>query len=164
MVQMAQSHYFPEYPSMHPVRKKKVRQNVWRKWREDSELDMDMALLSDTVDGNFSAEAFIKDKDDLEQCKSLLREWFHKIKICHIENLSSSFIETKELSGYPEQSQLVFLRSLLEFQEQEAEIDLLTRAQIEISFISGTRNKENNLHGGTLCRAEYMEVLLRCCQ
>lgn len=65
---------WPEFPD--PLRppkdvpkpKKVTRSNVWRKWREDSEEDVQMAFLSD-CSASFSPELFIKNGDDVEKCK-----------------------------------------------------------------------------------------------
>lgn len=76
---------------------------MWRKWREDSENDVEMALLSDMVEVSFNPKLFLKDDDDIAQCKDIFKEWFHKIKICHIENITKSWIETENVNiTYPE--------------------------------------------------------------
>ena len=48
---------------------------MWRKWREDSEEDIQMAFLAD-CSASFSPELFIKNADDVEKCKELLHDNF----------------------------------------------------------------------------------------
>lgn len=53
-VDLASSHYFPEYPRQRmPKKQPKSNSNVWRTWREDSEMDIKMALQSDMTERNF---------------------------------------------------------------------------------------------------------------
>ena len=74
---------------------------MWRKWREDTENDVEMGLLSDMVDESFNPSLFLKDEDDIELCKDIFKDWFHKIKICHIENLAKTW-ESAGNNTYPE--------------------------------------------------------------
>ena len=70
---------WPEFPD--PLRptldkpKKVTRSNVWRKWREDTEQDIQMAFLADCSD-SFEPELFIKNAEDVEECKRILHENF----------------------------------------------------------------------------------------
>jgi hypothetical protein len=69
---MQQNPCYPEIPKLpRPEvvtpgvqRKKKTKANMWRKWREDDENDVEMALLNDLVEKSFDAKLFLKDEDD----------------------------------------------------------------------------------------------------
>ena len=66
-----------------------------------------MALITDMSEENFKPDKFLNDEDDIEQCKNILKEWFHEIQICHVENLSASWKpwkEDEEPGTYPEVS------------------------------------------------------------
>ena len=103
MVDLAHGNFYPEFPEIprpsaaEPQKKKKTMANMWRKWREDSQNDIEMAILADMCEESFQPNLFMKDEDDIELCKDILKSWFDKIKICHIENLAASFLTT-----YPE--------------------------------------------------------------
>lgn len=80
MIDLSEGKYFSEFPRKARItKKKKVRKNVWRQWREDSELDIEMALVSDMNKVSFDPTLFLKDKDDIEVCKDILKAWFRKI-------------------------------------------------------------------------------------
>ena len=80
VIDLSQGNYFSEYPRKARVMKpRKKRPNVWRQFREDSELDVEMALVSDMDKRNFDPSLFLKNKDDIEVCKDILKAWFHKI-------------------------------------------------------------------------------------
>lgn len=65
---------------------------------------------------------------------------------------------------FPEISFVDFTRTILEQQHTPALKKKLIRGQIELCFIRATRGDDAHGVGGTLCRGEFMEVLLRCCQ
>ena len=82
-VDLASSHYFPEYPKPYrqPKSKLKTNSNVWRKWREDSEMDIKLAVQADMVEESFQPELFLKRPDDIKFCKEIIEKWFDKLKI-----------------------------------------------------------------------------------
>ena len=80
-----------------------------------------MALLNDMAEVSFNPKLFLKDEDDIELCKDILKDWFHKIKVCHIENITKSWTEVKVNNTYPEQNSHEFIQSILSVQETEKE-------------------------------------------
>ena len=114
IIDLAQTESYPEFPKM-PRKpqsivpnKKKTFVNMWRKFREDGPLDVEMALINDMCEESWQPSLFIKDEDDVELCKDILKSWFHRIKIVHMENMAASFTTT-----YPEQQVDVFMKSIL---------------------------------------------------
>lgn len=113
VIDLNASDYWPEYPE--PFRlpkdsqkaKKVTRSNVWRKWRDDSEEDIQMAFLADCT-GSFSPDLFIKNAEDIEECKKLLHANFHLIQIAYLEALA------KSQNTYPEISWETFINKMLE--------------------------------------------------
>lgn len=105
--------HWPEFPDpLRPPRdvpkpKKITRSNVWRKWRIDSEEDIQMAFLADCAD-SFEPELFIRNKQDIEQCKDILLANFEQIQISYIEGLANS------PHTFPEISFDTFINSMLE--------------------------------------------------
>ena len=113
------------------------------------------------VEVSFNPSLFLKNEDDIEQCKDILKDWFHKIKICHIQNLSASWSDAKTGNTYPEVSNIAFMHSITSVQDNDLEKGLMSKGKIEVSYIRATRNDASNKLGGTLCRGEYLELLLR---
>ena len=52
-----------------------IRQDVWRKWRVDSEEDIILAFTED-IKEQFNPELFLRDKEDSERSKDILLENF----------------------------------------------------------------------------------------
>lgn len=46
-------------------------------------------------------------------------------------------------------------------QTNQEEMELLPRSKVELAYIRATRNDETNQMSGTLCRGEYLELLMR---
>ena len=104
---------FPQYPRNFNYKeraKQKIRFDVWKKWREDSEKDVKNAFLED-IKTSFAPEVYIKDKDDIEECKQILLENFKILQISYIEGLAESS------STYPEISFSVFANQILSKQK-----------------------------------------------
>ena len=68
---------YPEYPrTFDAVQKpKKIRSDVWKKWKHDSLEDIQMAFNQDIL-VSFEPEIFMKDKKDIEHCKEILVDYF----------------------------------------------------------------------------------------
>ena len=75
---------YPEYPLKNieeqgeEVPKKKTRANVWRKWKDPTEQEMENACFED-ISTDFDPSLFIKDLDDVEKCKEVLLDNFEII-------------------------------------------------------------------------------------
>ena len=52
-----------------PIAKPKTKQNVWRKWREDDQIDVELALVEDLDSIHFDPSLFIRNEDDVCRCK-----------------------------------------------------------------------------------------------
>ena len=59
MVDLSHGNFYPEFPEI-PRKmgevvapKKKTMANMWRKWREDSDTDVELALLGDMAEVSF---------------------------------------------------------------------------------------------------------------
>ena len=76
LVDLSSTYYYPEYPLpfTSAIVKKKTRQNVWRKWREDSEIDIELALVEDLNQKHFEPGLFMKNEIDVERCRQYLIE------------------------------------------------------------------------------------------
>lgn len=96
MVDLNKTYLFPEYPHKPKEDMKKISKNVWRKWRQDSKVDIEMALLSDMVEVSYDPKLFLENEDDIEQCRNILTAWFEKLQTCHVMNLANSFNEDRE--------------------------------------------------------------------
>lgn len=157
-VDVSSAHFYPEYPRMKPDTKpKKTAANVWRKWREDSEMDAKFAVSADMCEVSYQSELFLKNELDREHCKTFIEENFDKLKMIQIENLAMSF----NTSSYPEVCFDVFLKYIQSCQSF-AEKSRLTKQAIELAFIRSTRNDGVKGLRGTLCRGEFYECFLRC--
>ena len=71
-----------------------------------------MAFLADCSD-SFAPELFIKDAEDVEECKRILHENFEWIKIAYVEGLAGS------PATYPEISFEYFIKAMLDQQHTE---------------------------------------------
>ena len=150
---------FPEYPVKNteeatddaPV--KRTRANVWRKWRDPKESELAAAVVEDMA-VDFDPSLFIKNLDDVEKCKELLQDNFEILRIAYLEGQAISS------QSFPEISMEKFIQSIIQQQVSEEMTKRLPRAHIENCFIRATRGDDGQ---GTLCRGEYMEVLLRLC-
>ena len=68
-IDLSNLRYFPEYPREFPKPEKvKTNSNVWRKWREDSEIDITFARTADMVEVSYKPELFLKDDIDISRC------------------------------------------------------------------------------------------------
>ena len=99
----------------------------------------------------------MKDPADVEECKKILLQNFAYIKIAYVEGLAGS------PASYPEVGAAKFISQMLECQETDEEKARLSRAQIETSYIRATKGDKATGLGGTLCRGELLEILLRLC-
>lgn len=78
LVDLNTTPFYPEFPKMPrkikegPPKKKKTKSNVWRKWREDSEQDVVLAVRADMVEQSFQPQLFLKNEDDIEKCKTII--------------------------------------------------------------------------------------------
>lgn len=79
------------------------------------------------------------------------------IQIAYIEGLA------KSPNTYPEISFECFITTMLEQQKTEQEKKRVTRALMELAFIRATRGDDAVGIQGTLCRGEFLEILLRIC-
>ena len=129
---------------------------MWRKWRDDSEEDIQMAFLADCSD-SFTPELFIKNAEDVEESKKILHAHFQEIQIAYLEALAIS------PTTFPEINWEAFITKMLGEQKNEKEKKTLTRAHMELAFIRATRGDDAVGIKGTLCRGEFLEVLLRIC-
>ena len=97
-VDLSSPHFFPEYPiSVKSKIKPKTSANVWRKWREDSDIDVTLALQEDFTEKSYEPSLFLKNELDREFCNQIIEQWWHKLKIVHIDNLTNCFF-----TSYPE--------------------------------------------------------------
>ena len=77
IVNLSAQDLYPEYPEIYrlpvdtEVKKKVTRSNVWRKFRVDTEEDLILAFQAD-IQTSFNPELFIKNPDDVEECKRIL--------------------------------------------------------------------------------------------
>ena len=107
---------YPEFPEVHKpvvtvVKVKKTRANVWRKWRYDSEENNTNAFLLD-INGPLSTwepELFLKDEEDVQNCKNILLDHFEMIQIFFIQGL----IESRD--SYPEISSNTFMQMVMRY-------------------------------------------------
>lgn len=66
-VDLSSPHFFPEYPkSFKRTSKPKTCSNVWRKWRDDSAIDITLALQDDCAHESFDPSLFLKNELDRE--------------------------------------------------------------------------------------------------
>ena len=74
LVDLAKSDCFPEYPRPmnKPIAKAKTKQNVWRKWREDSQLDIELAQVEDFDKDHYEPTLFIRNEIDIVRCRQYL--------------------------------------------------------------------------------------------
>ena len=110
VVDLSTSDQYPECPSIftEEIPKPKITIcNVWRKWREDSNEDKRNAFYNDiaTTD-SFNPEAYIKDAEQMENCKRILLENFDFIKIAYMEML------VKSPKSYPEIGAATFITTI----------------------------------------------------
>jgi hypothetical protein len=69
--------FYPEFPGkleppvMEIVAPKRTRANVWRKWRDPKEKDLDESFKLD-ISQAFDPGLFLKDPDDVSNCKEVL--------------------------------------------------------------------------------------------
>jgi hypothetical protein len=111
IVDLNTSDPYPEYPQKNieqqdEVQQKKTRANVWRKWKDPTETEMEKACLEDTST-DFDPSLFLKNPDDVERCKELLLDHFDMIQIAFITALSNSG------RTFPEIAQEIFIQSIL---------------------------------------------------
>jgi len=79
------------------------------------------------------------------------------IQVTYLEGLADS------PQTFPEVCFVAFSTKILAQQKTEKEKKRLKKAQIELCFISATRGDNAKGLGGTLCRGEFLELLLRLC-
>lgn len=152
---MSHSYYYPEFPKPCKIPiflKKKTRANVWRRWREDSSFDIEIALVEDMNTKHFEPSLFIKNEIDIDRCAYFLEHQFEIIKTVHIMGLEKSFETT-----YPEQDARTFINLMLKGNH-------LQKSKVENAYIRATRNDEKKGLRRTLCRGEFFEGILRCAQ
>ena len=100
--------FYPEFPGkleppvMEIVPPKRTRANVWRKWRDPKEKDLDEAFKLD-ISQAFDPGLFLKDPDDVSNCKEVLQFNFDIVRTVHKELLA------KSPETFPEIGQLAFL-------------------------------------------------------
>ena len=71
LIDLSNSYYYPEYPKPFGTKeevRKKTKQNVWRKWREDSQMDIELALVEDLHIKHFEPKLFMKNEVDAQRC------------------------------------------------------------------------------------------------
>lgn len=75
---------FPEFPiGIEHAKVKIPTQNVWRKWIEDSEEDLNLIYMNDLTSGKYEPELFIskKQEDQIEEIHKIIKEDFKKFMI-----------------------------------------------------------------------------------
>ena len=148
------------YPFIRPFQKEKKKvktiSNVWRRWRHDTDEDMETAFQKDIVEG-FDPTLFMKDQADIDAALQILVKNFKMIQIWYIEGLAQTYSFYK---SYPEISYFVFTKMVLSIQT-EAMQKRLPSAMIDLAFQRATRGDEGQTLQGTLCRGEFQEILLR---
>lgn len=162
IVDLSQSDEYPEFPGMSELagkaRKRSTLCNVWRKWRMDSEEDNKNAFIHDIQSKeSFSPEQFMKDQEDIENCKKILFENFHIIKVVQLELLLQS------PRSYPEIGAEAFIHAITSEQTAQ-DRQHMPKAKLELAFVNGTVNDDAKGLNGTLCRGELLEMILRISQ
>lgn len=82
---------------------------------------------------DFDPSLFIKNEEDVEKCKEVLKEHFEMLRIAFLEGQAGSSMT------FPEISMEKFIQSILSQQVTDEMVRRLPRAHIENSFIRATR-------------------------
>lgn len=62
----------PQFPEQPPKqKKKKVRANVWRAWKDDPKEILQLAFLQDVASG-IEPHLFVKEEEDIEKSKEVI--------------------------------------------------------------------------------------------
>lgn len=161
IIELSSQDPYPEFPAKFTEEEKeaapvkRTRANVWRKWRDPKPAELAAAVVEDMA-VDFDPSLFIKNEEDVEKCKEVLKEHFEMLRIAFLEGQAGSSM------SFPEISMEKFIQSILSQQVTDEMMRRLPRAHIENSFIRATRG-DTDQGQGTLCRGEYMELLLRLC-
>jgi len=103
VVNLSVSDQYPEFPAnldLSADKAKTTTSNVWRKWRSDTLEDKLRAFNNDIASpDSFDAPSYIKDADELDNCKHILLDNFDYIKIVFIEMLVRSPRTFPEISS-----------------------------------------------------------------
>ena len=70
---------------------KRSAPNIWSSKQSETDIITQAAITSDFgTEKNFSIEGFLKEKDDPEECKTILQRYSSDLQNCFIENISKS--------------------------------------------------------------------------
>ena len=72
---------FPEFPlGIERAKFKAPKQNVWRKWLEDTPDDIDLIYMNDLLSGKYEPDLFMKEEDQLEGLHKIIKTDFKKFE------------------------------------------------------------------------------------
>ena len=115
-----------------------------------------MTAFYNDIGIEYDLSLFIKDDaEEIEKCNNILLENFGIIKIVYIEGIAGS------PQSYPEIGFNWFIKNMLAYQTPDMGT-ALDRARLELQFIRSTRGDSEYGLGGTLCRGEFLETIVRC--
>lgn len=113
-----------------------------------------LACFNDLKSG-CEPERFIKDEKVVAECKHIIENNFDPLHTVFLELSSNS-------DQYPEIDASTFLEAVMAQQSKLPDgVAPLNRAEVELAFLSATRNDKVGRMKGALCRGEFFEVILR---
>ena len=140
--------------------------NVWVAWKSDTDEQKRKAIQWDAMTDDFQLELFIRDRRNDDVMKATrgaimhaLEKAFEWINIAQKESQATS-------NQYPEIDYNNFIQLVRRLEEHcEAKPGAghtrILRAQVELIFVRATRNDGATSLNGALCRAEFLEALVR---
>lgn len=147
--------FYPELPRLISTgTKKKLVQNVWRQWCDDTQESLCIAISKDTSAAGFDMGLFVKEPQQLKLLKHLLTEQFQIIQTNYIEIMKHTdkypYVDWPAAQSYG---------SVPENYMHEKEI--LSSSQVELCFIRAARNCQEKKLRGKLARSEYIDFVAR---
>jgi hypothetical protein len=169
IVQPNQFMMFPELPKQMPalIPSKRLK-SVWVKWQHDTaELkaqafgyDIGPRKVGGVTVNYFDPAKFIKIPADVEACEQILKSHFKVLSVIFSEMITNSG-KHPQVDVYEFEGMLLRRQKVLRKQRHPGRGNKISKAQIQLCFMQGTKNdRARGLNGG-MCRAEFFDAILR---
>ena len=128
---------------------------MWRSWIEDDIETNSIIFTSDTNSKNFEPELIIKDQEQIKLVLEILENNLNIVKTYFTHKIALS-------EKYPS---IDFITALtvsndIKFSAASSQTKLM-ESQIEISFLRACRYNKVKGVKGTMCRSQFLDILVR---
>lgn len=154
---------YPEYPLASSDFNKKIIPDMWQKWVEDTQEDINNIFQSELDGEDFNPKKIMKKQgeEEINKCMAIFKRKMKEIMVLQREMMSNS------PSKYPEIGWEATLAFIDEAQSSNPELDnvkKMFRSQVELCFIGATRNDDTKGLKSAMQRSELLDFLLRTSQ